>query len=129
MEGSRRSWMWPPEGRDRMRGEDAAENVVAIRTAPQPGQPARRLLGRGIAGGGQRVRARQVLLLEAREPGLDRCEPRVLFPWPPADFVYSCSVSLLSRYGFAGLRLHPLLVAGIPSPVEHRQPQAPLRQR
>jgi hypothetical protein len=48
----------------------------------------------------------------------------------------SCSVSLLSCYGFAGLRLHPLLVlhlvllvAGIPSPVERLQPQAPLRQR
>ena len=29
--------------RDRKRGEDEAENVVAIRTAPQPGRPARRL--------------------------------------------------------------------------------------
>ena len=56
-------------------------------------------------------RARQVLPLEAREPGLDRCEQRVLVPWPPADFVYSC-------YGFAGLRLHSQPVAGIPSPVE-----------
>jgi hypothetical protein len=60
-----------------------------------------------------------VLLLEAREPELDRCEPRVLLPLPPADFVYSC-------YGFAGLRLHSLLVAEIPSPVRLRQPQAPL---
>ena len=34
----------------------------------------------------------------------------VLAPWPPADFVYSCSISLSSRYGFAGLRLHPQLV-------------------
>jgi hypothetical protein len=94
-----------------MRGEDGAENVVAIRTAPPSGRPARRLGGRGIAGGGQRVRARQVLPLEAREPGLDRCEQRVLVPWPSADFVYSC-------YGFAGLRLHSQPVAGIPSPVE-----------
>jgi hypothetical protein len=48
----------------------------------------------------------------------------------------SCSISLSSCYGFAGLRLHPQLVlhlplldAGIPSPVERLQPQAPLRQR
>jgi hypothetical protein len=44
-----------------------------------------------------------------------------------------CSISLLSCYGFAGLRLHPLfvlhlalLVAGIASPIEHRQPLSPL---
>ena len=65
-------------------GEGArnAENT-SIRWAsppPPPGQPARHLRGRGIAGGGQKVRARQVLPLEAREPGLDRCEPRVLSP-------------------------------------------------
>jgi hypothetical protein len=55
----------------------------AIRTAPQvhqPGQRVRRLRGRGIAGGRQRARSRQVLPLEAREPGFDRCELRVLFP-------------------------------------------------
>jgi hypothetical protein len=47
-----------------------------------------------------------------------------------------CSISLSSCYGFAGLRLHPQLVlnlalldAGIPSPVERLQPQAPPRQR
>ena len=38
-----------------------------------------------------------------------------------------CSISLSSCYGYAGLRLHPLLVlhlarlvAGIASPIEHR---------
>jgi hypothetical protein len=55
----------------------------------------------------------------------------------------SCAISLSSCYGFAGLRLHPLLVlnlalpvlhlallvAGIPSPVEHRQPEPPPSQR
>jgi hypothetical protein len=55
----------------------------AIRPAPQvhrPGQLVRQLRGRGIAGGGQRARARQVLPLEAHEPGFDRCELRVLSP-------------------------------------------------
>ena len=55
----------------------------AIRTAPlvhPPGQLVRQLRGRGIAGGGQRARARQVLPLEEREPGFDRCELRGLPP-------------------------------------------------
>ena len=54
-----------------------------------------------------------------------------------------CSISLSSCYGYAGLRLHPLLVlhlallvlhlarlvAGIATPIEHRQPLSPPRQR
>jgi nucleoside permease NupC len=54
-----------------------------------------------------------------------------------------CSISLSSCYGFAGLRLHPqlvlhlallvlhhaLLVAWIPTPIEHRQKLSPARQR
>jgi hypothetical protein len=50
-------------------------------------------------------------------PGVLLPQLQVLLPLPPADFVYSCSVSFLislvsfsSRYGFAGLRLHPQLV-------------------
>ena len=109
-------------------GTGRVDENTAIRTAPQPRQPARQLRGRGIAGGGQRARARQVLPLEVREAGLDRCEPRVLVP---------------ELLGFALDLLHPQFVlhpallvlhlaqldAGIPSPVERLQPQAPLRQR
>jgi hypothetical protein len=43
-------------------------------------------------------------------PGVLLPQLQVHLPLPPADFVYSCSVSFSSRYGFAGLRLHPQLV-------------------
>jgi hypothetical protein len=95
-----------------------------IRPAYQRVAPVRRLRGRGIAGGGQRVRAGQVLLLEAREPGLDRCEPRVLAP-QLLGFAPQLLGFAPQLLGFAPQLFHPLLVlhlallvAGIPSPVE-----------
>jgi hypothetical protein len=51
-------------------------SIRTVPPAPPPRQRARRLRGRGIAGGEQRLRARQVLPLEAHEPGFARCEPR-----------------------------------------------------
>jgi len=106
----------------------ASGQACTFSPAHPPAEPVQQLRGRGIAGGGQRVRAGQVLPLEAREPGLDRCKPRVLFPQ-----LLGFAPQLL---GFVPQLLHPLLVlhhsllvAGIPSPVERRQPQAPSRQR
>jgi hypothetical protein len=31
-------------------------------------------------------------------PGVELREPGVLAPWPPADFVYSCSISLNFKF-------------------------------
>jgi len=76
-----------------------------------------------------------VLPLEVREPGLDCCEPRVLV-LELLGFSLDLLRSLLGAVDFALelLRSQPggvdlLLDVGIPSPVEHLQPQAPLRQR
>jgi len=87
-------------------GDGVQQAVVVHELGPEeadvPGRSLHMAELRGIAGGEQRVRARQMLPLEAREPGLDRCEPRVLSP--------QLTRSLLA------------VVDG--SPVEHRQ-QAP----
>jgi hypothetical protein len=31
-------------------------------------------------------------------PGVELREPGVLAPWPPADYVYSCSISLNFKF-------------------------------
>ncbi|MFM9102411.1 MAG: hypothetical protein ACKOPS_14225, partial [Cyanobium sp.] len=92
-----------------------------------PSSTAPAALGRTGIGLGWWERGRAGFVRKAVLPDQGAQSPLlgIFAPWPPADFVYSCSVSLLicsiwllSRYGFAGLRLHALLVIGIAMPVQ-----------
>jgi hypothetical protein len=69
-----------------------------------------------------------MLLLETREPELERCEPRVLF-LQLLDLAIELTRSPLGLVDLL-LDLPDLVIdVGIPSPVERRQERAPSRQR
>ena len=122
-----------PVGFDGFRDRDLLGRVGSVSSG-------RFAIGRGWCRRDRAGLGRKAQLIDAAQQG---SAFGVLLPWPPADCVYSCSVSFSSCYGFAGLRLHPsfvlppaLLVTGIASPVEHllrslrlRQKRSPPRQR